>query len=193
MPAPYYDTHAARELHALPANMRIDHNGWNKKIDPANPEAVGILRLVPATPPDGFVIVASHGALIDGQWREVIDATKSLAEVEAEERAAVMPPPGVLEAALELSQCVDGYNAQFPGLDLGIGDGFRTLKIKVADGVDAQGAPIVPLEWKALVIDVVTLMYSQLEYRMEKWLGQTDVWSMLPQVAEALSSAQAEG
>jgi len=92
MPAPYYDTHAAAELHALPRHVARD--GVWAPVDPANPEAVGILRLVKATPPEGHVVVASHGVVLldpwgePQAWIEVIDATKSLAEVEAEERAA---------------------------------------------------------------------------------------------------------
>jgi hypothetical protein len=85
MPSLYYDTNTAAPLHALPRRVKTDRD---RPVDPDNPESVGILRLVPATPPEGHVITANHGELVDGQWREVIAATKSVAEVEAEQQAA---------------------------------------------------------------------------------------------------------
>ena len=107
MPAPYYDTHAAAPLAALPRRIKTDKD---RPVDPDSPESVGILRLVKATPPEGFQIVASHGELIDGQWREVIDATKSLADVEAEQLAAAK----VEAVAANRAECQRRIEARWP-------------------------------------------------------------------------------
>jgi hypothetical protein len=175
-PAPYYATETARELHALPANMRIDHNGWSKKIDPDNPEAVGILRLVPATPPEGFVIVASHGKLVDGQWREVIDATRSLAEVEADERAAAMPKPEVVDAAMQLYEEIGRINATYK-INLGVGSGYNaTLN-------DVLKNSAIPVELRSLEYNILTNRFDQYAYRFGKWRENADAWAALAELA----------
>jgi hypothetical protein len=107
MPQLYYDTNSAAPLHALPRRVKTDKN---RPVDPDKPEAVGILRLVPATPPKGFQIVASHGELVDGQWREVIDKTKSLADVKAEQLAG-----GKAESvAANRAECQRRIEARWP-------------------------------------------------------------------------------
>ncbi len=180
MIAPYYNTHAAAELHALP--RRVVRDGRSKPVTTDNLATMGILRLIPATPPEGHVIVASHGetrADADGNvvaWREVIDATKSLAEVEAEERAAAMPKPEVVEAAMQLYEEIGRINATYK-INLGIGSGYNaTLN-------DVLKNPAIPVELRSLEYNILTNRFDQYAYRFGQWRENADAWAALADLA----------
>jgi hypothetical protein len=135
MPALYYDTNAAAPLHALP--RRIDIGERDRRVDPDNLSAVGILRLVPATPPEGFRIVASHGELVDGQWREVIDRSATPEEIEAERAAAA---DAAEAAALAERLAYAATDAGWAEWELGIVPvAARLIQLWQASGV--QGLP----------------------------------------------------
>jgi hypothetical protein len=190
-PAPYYATETGTELAALPANMRINYRGRSRPIDPDNLAAVGILRLIPATPPEGFVVTASHGETRTDAagkviaWVEVIDATRSLAEVEAEERAAAMPPESVIRAALALRQSVVDVATEF-GVVLDLNSGYSETYAAIFRG-------IIPAEHQARVWALVDTAYRNLDYHIQKWQTGAVTWDMLPQIAAALETLQQPG
>jgi hypothetical protein len=179
MPSLYYDTNSAAPLHALPRRVKTDRD---RPVDPDNPEAVGILRLVKATPTEGFRIEESHGETrtdADGKvvaWVEVIDATKSLAEVEAEERAAAMPKPEVVEAAMQLYEEIGRINATYK-INLGIGSGYNaTLN-------DVLKNPSIPVELRSLDYNILTNRFDQYAYRFGQWRENADAWAALADLA----------
>lgn len=122
---------------------------------------------VESTWPDGVAIPAEN------ELPSVEDADSILDQPQ-------QPPQEVIDSASVLQGIADKYNAQFTGLDISLLDGFETFRQKVIV------SDVVPLAWKALVIDDIRLGFDQLEYRYREAMGEADVWAKLPELAQYL-------
>ena len=111
----------------------LEKDGFMVPCVPANFERLGVHVRVDAIPEAGKTITKSHGELIDGEWREIIDEQLTQEEIEAATEAAKQAAK-----PLPLKQAENEYLALLAGLQVTLepGDNSDTITQKLeASGV----------------------------------------------------------
>jgi hypothetical protein len=175
----YYDTHAAAPLASLPT--RVIRDGFSVRVTQENYQSLGILPLVPAVPDDGYAITASHGEFTDGEWREVIDAQRLQADIDAEEAAKLLPPKAVIDSALALSQAVEEIALEWDVL-LDVSSGY----VETSNAIFHSGK--IPPEHQAAIWVRLDSLYRNLDYHVQKWQTGASTWDILPTLQQALET-----
>jgi hypothetical protein len=183
MPQPYYDTHAAQPLASLPT--RVIRGGFSVRVTADNAQSLGILPLVTAAQlgsiADGYAVTKSHGELIGGEWREVIDAQRPQADIDAEAEAAKMPPPKVIASALALSEAVEKIAIEWDVV-IDVSSGY----VETYNAIFQSGK--IPPENQAAIWVLLDSLYRNLDHHVQKWQTGATTWDILPQLKQALET-----
>jgi hypothetical protein len=105
----------------LPAYMEKD--GYMVPVTIANFARLGILVRVDAVPDTGKTITQSHGEIINGEWREIIDEQLTAEEIAVKD-AQANPQLYALKQALAAE--IANLNALYPSLNLTVADTLVT-------------------------------------------------------------------